>query len=375
MNRSLRTENSRLKYIAISLIFLVFFGCKKDEEVQTPVNNEPVVNSVKLTEPTNNATITVFEPLLKWEPFGSSVTYLAEISQDANFITPGILDTIISGTSFNAAPGILQTNIYYYWRVKADLGSGNYSPYSEVRRFHIILAPPPSPILLSPQNNSTGVSFIPLFDWDDTPTAQIYRLQISQNSSFNTIILDSGNITVSQLQCPYFYLNTSTNYFWRVNATNSNGASTSNWSEVFNFTTVSGLTPGTIAGTITFADTNFMSFPYYYTIGAFDPNNWRPGGQTPAFSDSLRIQRVGNEFRAEYTLRNVLNGNYNLAVFVRSRITALKVTYKGVFGCDTARVMFSNCPSVNPGNVTIQNGTGINNINILSWADSNKTIF
>jgi len=371
----LKTKNNPVKYIPILLFFLVFSGCKKDEEVQTPVSNEPVTNSIKLEEPLNNATVPVFEPQFKWEAFGNASVYNAGISQDANFLTPGIFDTVISGTSFYIPTGVLQTNVYYYWRVRADLGNGNFSPYSEVRRFHIILTPPLPPVLLSPQNYSTGQSFIPLFDWDDSPTAQIYRLQLSQNTSFNPVLLDTGNIPVSQLQCPYFILNTATPYFWRVNATNSNGASTGNWSEVFNFTTVQGVTPGTISGIVTFADNNFMNFPYYYIIGAYSTSNWPPGNASPLYSDSLRIQQVNNEFRAEYTLRNVTNGNYYIAVFVRSRVTALDISYKGVYGCDTARVIYSGCALTGPGSVSIKNGVGVENTNFLSWADSSKSIF
>ncbi|MBN8584766.1 MAG: hypothetical protein J0M37_06680 [Ignavibacteria bacterium] len=371
----MKTGNKGIFYCAVIFSLLLISGCKKDEEVQVPVNNEPEINNVKLLEPGNNATIEIFEPLLKWENYGNASGYYAEISQDANFITPAILDTVIPGNSFNVPTGILQTNVYYYWRVKAELGSGSFTAYSEVRRFHIILSPPPPPNLLLPQNGSVDQSFIPLFDWDDTPTAQIYRLQVSSAPSFGTILLDSGNIPVSQLQCPYFILTTGANYFWRVNATNSNGASTGNWSTVFNFSTAPGLTPGTISGTVRFADNNFIQNPYYYVIGAFTVNNWPPVTFTPVYSDSLEIQFINNEFRAEYTLDQVINGNYHLAVFTRSRTTAIGVTYKAVFGCDTARVLFSNCASTAPGTVIMQNGTGINNINILSWADSSKAIF
>lgn len=371
----MKTVNKQLIYTAVLFCFLLLTGCKKDEDEQIPVANEPVEISVILIEPVNNATISVYEPVLKWDPFPNTISYYAEISLDANFLSPGILDTVITGTSFSIPAGILQTNIYYYWRVKAELSGGNFTPFSAVRRFHIILTPPPPPNLILPQNNSAGVSFIPLFDWDDTPTAQIYRLQVSQNSAFSTILLDTGYIPFSQLQCPYFILTTGANYFWRVNATNSNGASTGNWSTVFNFSTAPGLTPGTISGTIRFADNNLMQSPYYYVIGAFSPANWPPTGQTPVYSDSLAVQFINNEFRADYTLENVVNGNYYLAVFSRSRTTAIEVTYKAVLGCDTARVLFSNCPMNNPGSVFMQNGLGINNINILSWADSSKSIF
>jgi hypothetical protein len=294
---------------------------------------------------------------------------------DANFVTPNIVDTVINSTEINVPPGKLTTNIYYYWRVKADLGSGNFSNWSRSSKFRIILAPPLPPELLLPPDNSVNQSFLPVFDWTDALNTDYYRLQVSLNPSFSPVLIDSNHIPISTMQAPYFYITTGTNYYWRVNGTNSNGVSTGNWSTVFTFRTIEGITPSSVSGTVKFIDNNFVTPPFFYMVAAFKTNRWPPELQAPDYNDSLDIQFINNEYIANYTLRNVENGSYHLAVYSTTRSLSLEYLYKSVYGCDTARVQFSSCPLTSPGTVTINNGNGVISINMLSWSDSTKSIF
>ena len=95
---------------------------------------------------------------------------------------------------------------------------------------------PVAPTLLLPTNGATGVSVTPVLDWDDVPTADSYRIQLSTNSGFTTTAFDTSGVAVSQLTVPAGKLNNNTQYYWRVNATNLGG--TSPWSTVWNFTTI-----------------------------------------------------------------------------------------------------------------------------------------
>jgi hypothetical protein len=361
--------------IAFFGVFLLLAGCKKEESVQSPVNNEPEENTVLLVEPANNGSVNSYIPLLKWDAFGGAAAYDIHVSADANFITPGVLDTNIASTEVNIPPGRLGTGIYYYWKVRADLGSGNYTSYSQTRRFRVILTPPAPPVLLQPLNSSVDQSFLPLFDWEDTPTAETYRIQVSINSSFIPVMLDSSFITGSQLQAPYFFFNTGTNYFWKVNASNSNGMSTGDWSDIFNFRTIDGPQPSSISGRIRFAESNFIEPPFRYIVSAYKSDRWPPGILLPDYNDTLNIQFVNNEFIADYRMVNIINGSYHITVYAQTRSISNDIVHKSVYGCDTARVEFSNCAIVNPGTVIISNGIGLTNINLLSWADSSKSIF
>jgi len=374
LNRNLTIRiNSSLFFTFIAVLFVVS-GCK-NENVQSPVITEPEQNILLLLEPLNNTAVNSYVPILKWQPFNGAESYEIKVSTDANFLTPAILDTSLSASELTIPAGRLQTGIFYYWKVKANLGGGNFTSFSEIRRFRVVLTPPPPPVLLLPPNNSVDQSFLPLFDWEDAPTAETYRIQVSKNSSFMPVLLDSSNIPGSQLQSPYFYFNTGTNYFWKVNASNSNGASTGSWSDVFTFRTIDGLQPSSISGRVRFVESNFINPPFRYIACAYKSDRWPPGTLLPDFIDTLNIQFVNNEYVADYRIVNILNGSYHVTVYAQTRSISNDVIHKSVYGCDTSRILYNNCALINPGIITINSGNGVSNINLLSWADSSKSIF
>jgi hypothetical protein len=377
LNKKLNlSKNLRMKinrYFAIIGVLCVLSGCKDDPVTESENNNNNQnPNAPELSSPANNSTITDISPDLAWLNFTGAASYRIQVSLDANFAGTIIIDSSLSATSINIPPGSLTTNAYYYWRVIANLQSG-VSNWSSVWRFIIILAPPPPPNLLAPPNNSTGVSFTPLFDWNDPPTAESYSIQVSSNPNFIPIAFDSSGLITSTVQCPPYFLITNTQYYWRVNASNSNGASTSAWSTVFNFTTIPGPVPNSISGTITFADTMFLPPPNDYFVGIFNTNNWPPPNFGPNQIDTLDIKLVGNVYQANYIARNLPNGNYYVTCFA-GEILLSNNRYLGIYGCDTVHIPFSTCP-LNPTVITINNNFGVDNINFLSWADTAKAIF
>lgn len=357
------------------LAFVLLKGCGNDEQVENPVNNDPEETNIVLTEPLNNSTISNFSPVLKWNAYTGAVSYKVMLSKDANFLTVLIIDSVLTGTELTVSTGLLTTNIYYYWRVMANTGSGNFTESSETRKFRIILAPPEAPVLISPANNSVNIPFLPVFDWNESPTAETYRIQASSNASFIPVIFDSSNIVITELQSPYFIFNTGTNYFWRVNASNSNGASTSAWSPVFSFRTVEGPRPSSISGRVTFADSNFIQPPYRYIVEVFKTIKWPPLNYSADYADTLNIKSGSNGYYADYSVHNIFNGSYHVTVTAQTRTIGNEQIYKSVYGCDTARIFFSNCALTGAGIVNIENGVGVININMLSWADSSKSIF
>lgn len=359
----------------IFLLILLFTGCKKSEEPVTNLNNNPDEPEIKLLEPANNYSSSNYTPLLKWDNYTGALNYNIILSMDANFISGNLLDSTLISREINIPDGILTTNTYYYWKVRAATGNNNFSEWSEIRRFRVILTAPPPPELLLPANNSINQPFLPLFDWSESPTAQVYRLQVSLNSAFTQIVLDTGNIPQTQLEAPYFIINTGTDYYWRVNATNSNGASTGDWSAVYNFRTIDGPKPSSISGRITFTDNNFILPPFRYYVSAYKTSNWPPNSYDPDYKDTLSIQFINNQYIADYRIEKIINGNYHLTVYCDIININNELQHKSVYGCDTARVVFSTCPVSSPGTVSIVNGNGITNINMLSWADSSKTIF
>ncbi len=91
-----------------------------------------------------------------------------------------------------------------------------------------------SPNLSSPSNNATNQATNVTVSWSAVSSATSYKLQISKNSGFTTTVVDASNLTSTS------YANTtlerSTTYYWRAKAVNAGGES--NWSSVWQFTTM-----------------------------------------------------------------------------------------------------------------------------------------
>jgi len=113
--------------------------------------------------------------------------------------------------------------------IASDNGLWMYNEHLE----QPIVVVPAAPTLASPSNGATGVSTSPTLSWNASSGATSYRLQVSTDSSFLSVVVDRIVTSTSQQLSG---LASSTTYYWRVNATNSAG--TSNWSSVWSFRTV-----------------------------------------------------------------------------------------------------------------------------------------
>ncbi len=94
---------------------------------------------------------------------------------------------------------------------------------------------PVVPLLLTPANNSTISTLQPSFDWQDFPNTMSYSLQVSADSDFTAIILDTNGLTLSYCNAPDNILNDSDSYYWRVNAFLA--SDTTAWSSTYSFST------------------------------------------------------------------------------------------------------------------------------------------
>lgn len=101
------------------------------------------------------------------------------------------------------------------------------------------------PVLTSPADNATDVDISPVtFSWEAVPEATSYQLQVSRVPDFSTTIVDQSGINTTTTDVPG--LSNNTLYYWRIMSTGADG--TSDWSDVWNFTTVpsSGTLPGVV---------------------------------------------------------------------------------------------------------------------------------
>lgn len=185
-----------------------------------------------LVAPVNNATNVSITPLLDWEDVPGATSYRVQISTSPSFGTTVINVGGLTNSAYSV-PGGLTNNTTYYWRVNAS-NSGGAGLWSDVWSFTTVPAAPSAPTLSYPPNGSTGIPVNVTLNWNDVPTATGYRAQVSLNNSFTQIVFDELS-SVSQIPVPPGTLSGTTQYYWRVYASNVGGISP--WSSVWSFTT------------------------------------------------------------------------------------------------------------------------------------------
>ncbi len=194
--------------------------------------------------PVSGATGISTSPLLSWTPVAGATSYHVQVSAATGF-SPLLLDATTPHDTISLGP--LANKTKYYWRVSARNANGDTSAYpGSVWNFTTIVSGAGEPTLVAPLD---GTKSIPptaaAFSWIKVTDAASYRLQVSTDMAFGTTVYDDSTITA--ISRTVATLQTSTQYFWRVNA--KNAASTSPWSEVRSFTT-NLVQPGVSAPTI-----------------------------------------------------------------------------------------------------------------------------
>lgn len=185
-----------------------------------------------LQTPPNGATGVGLFPTFDWTDVAGATSYRIQVFQGVNTV----LDQGgLTSSQYAVVSGILQYTTEYWWRVNAT-GSTGTSNWSLSFTFTTQVQPPAVPVLVAPPNNSINVPLTPNLDWEDVPSAQSYRVQVSTSSSFTTTVLNVGGLTNSGYIVPPGILQNGQIYYWHVNATNQGG--TSAYSATWNFTTI-----------------------------------------------------------------------------------------------------------------------------------------
>ncbi|MBK7256588.1 MAG: fibronectin type III domain-containing protein [Ignavibacteriae bacterium] len=184
-----------------------------------------------VSAPTNGATDQLVGPTLKWSASPTATSYLVQVSR-TSALKILIVETTVSAESLQIAG--LGNDSVYYWRVSARNSGGDSSVYpAAVWSFRTKIA---TPYLNQPLSNAPGQVLNPTLSWLASPAAAMYRLQVSEDPAFpGAVVFDDAAITgISRQIGP---LGSARTYYWRVNARNATGTSTSLWSEVRAFTT------------------------------------------------------------------------------------------------------------------------------------------
>ncbi|MCD6506399.1 PQQ-binding-like beta-propeller repeat protein [Candidatus Poribacteria bacterium] len=155
---------------------------------------------------------------------------------------------------------------------------------------------PSPPTLVSPSNGLTGRPISLTLSWNPSSGATSYRLVVDDNPDFSSPIFDQSNLTTTSKSISG--LSYSTTYYWRVSASNSAG--TSDWSEIWSFTTKhvhtvskpyapSGPSSGDVNQTLSFsAGGSSCSWDhqvqYQFDWGDENYSSWGPSTQSHSWS-------------------------------------------------------------------------------------------
>jgi len=190
----------------------------------------------------------------RWDEIKKADMYQLQIALDDEFESTVFGETadedaFTTGQNLNLED-ILMPNEKYYWRVRvADydevdddlviVGAPLLTPWSEVWTFTTALGSGPArPNLVSPYGGeaSGGVNtpLKPAFQWTQVYGATGYKVQVSQDSAFATVLTEKEIGAVTSWLSDKDLTNSNT-YFWRVMAL---GPSNSPWSDVGSFTTL-----------------------------------------------------------------------------------------------------------------------------------------
>jgi hypothetical protein len=197
-----------------------------------------------LISPANNSTDLPISITLSWNTVEQADSYGIELAHgwfyENNIVLrdSGITETSIQVDNLLHGEG-------YYWRVSAKNAYGT-SAWSEAWQFATIAGPPPAPTLYYPENGAVDVTYTePYLGWYLANGAEGFSVQVSLNPEFSSTVVDTSYNISSWNDPHYLYLpnyslplSLNTTYYWRVNSTNTYGASP--WSDTWWFTTIEG---------------------------------------------------------------------------------------------------------------------------------------
>ena len=114
--------------------------------ISVTVNNgssPPVGDAPNLLTPADGATIPVPTPAtpynMTWTAVTGAGSYIIQLCTDSN--CNNVISDDASGDWVESGTTLLLSgatpNFDYFWRVRADLGGGSYSPWSQIRQFHV----------------------------------------------------------------------------------------------------------------------------------------------------------------------------------------------------------------------------------------------
>jgi hypothetical protein len=121
----------------------------------------------------------------------------------------------------------------YFWRISVSYDTG-WGAYTRWSKFRTVIDTPAVVQLIAPAFCNENAKVPLLFTWQSSSRAAVYRIQLSQDSTFTTCQIDTVGLADTNFIAKR--LIGLTTYYWRVNASNAGGVS--KWSPVWSFITL-----------------------------------------------------------------------------------------------------------------------------------------
>ncbi|MFA5794468.1 MAG: fibronectin type III domain-containing protein [Candidatus Brocadiia bacterium] len=183
-----------------------------------------------LALPGNSAINVPVNMTMTWNASPGATSYRVQVSETPSFANLVKDQGSITVLSYYASA--LSASTVYYWRVHA-VNSAGASNWSETWSFTTAIAPPGLPTLNSPLNTGTGYPSNQTLSWFDVPTAVTYRVRVSTDIFFSSLMIDQNAVAVTSYVPA---LSHATTYYWQVKAYNSGGEG--DWSLYRSFSTI-----------------------------------------------------------------------------------------------------------------------------------------
>ncbi len=186
----------------------------------------------ELVSPLDSATNIVASPLFLWNASQGADSYGFQLATDTAFTNILVQSAGNTGLSILLSSP-LANGATFFWRMNATNAVGT-GEWGTSRTFTVTGTIPNPPELISPADTAIDLPTTLTLQWSSSEGADSYTLQVSSDSLFTSILINTSGITTTEQQLSGLMRNL--RHYWRVSATNAIG--TSGWSAVRSFVTV-----------------------------------------------------------------------------------------------------------------------------------------
>jgi hypothetical protein len=165
-----------------------------------------------------------------WRTAGGALAHHLDVSLDSLFTEPFFSDSTIADTAFTVSELPTDTSVFWRVRTRSIIGFGGWSAIWSFRTEAL----PSAPVLLVPPDGTQDLPISVTFAWNRVPGASIYGIQLSMDSTFQT--LAAADSTTGDSSYFISSLSPDVRYYWRVQSAGIAGWS--GWSDRWSFTTV-----------------------------------------------------------------------------------------------------------------------------------------